>query len=58
MATLKNTNIDDTGYFGIPSGTTAQRPISPQQGMIRWNTTTSKLEGYNGSNWVNLKLQS
>jgi len=58
MATLKNTNINDSGYLGIPRGTTGQRPASPQQGMIRWNTTTSKLEGYNGSTWINLKLSN
>ena len=38
----------------MPVGTTAQRPGSPVQGMIRFNTTTSKFEGYNGSDWINL----
>jgi len=56
MATLKNTNIDDTGYLKPASGTTAQRPGSPEAGMVRWNTTTSKLEGYNGSEWRNFSL--
>ena len=39
MATLKNTTIDDTGYMGLPSGTTAQRPVSPVAGMA--NTASS-----------------
>ena len=34
-----------------PTGTTAQRPSSPQVGMARWNTTTSSYEIWNGSIW-------
>jgi len=42
-----------TGSFDIPSGTTAQRPSSPANGMIRFNTTTNVLEYYdsNTSTW-------
>lgn len=57
MATLKNTKIEDNGYLGLPSGTTVQRPVTPQPGMIRWNTTTSKVEGYNGTSWINLRIE-
>jgi hypothetical protein len=37
----------------IPSGTTAQRPssIAPAAGMIRFNTTNTEAEVYNGSSW-------
>ena len=52
MATLKNTLIDDTGYLQLPSGTTAQRPVSPSAGYMRWNTTESYVEVYNGSGWT------
>ncbi len=38
----------------IAVGSTAQRPVSPVQGMIRLNTTTGKFEGYDGTAWVNL----
>ena len=31
-------------------GTTAQRPTA-NQGMFRYNTTTSSFEGYDGSAW-------
>jgi len=55
MATLKNTNIDDTGYLQLPSGTTAQRPGSPSAGMVRWNTDYSEIEGYDGINWRRLE---
>lgn len=54
MATLKNTTINDTGYFQLPSGTTAQRPASPVTGMVRWNTTLTQAELYNGTTWTAL----
>ena len=38
-------------YLQLPVGTTAQRP-SPSAGMLRYNSTTSTLEYYNGSAWV------
>jgi hypothetical protein len=51
-------NIDlatnNTGSLRVPNGTTAQRP-TPATGMMRYNTTNSQLEGYVGSNWVNIK---
>jgi hypothetical protein len=40
-----------TGYLNVPSGTTDQRPSSPANGMIRYNTTLSKLEGYANNAW-------
>ena len=43
-----------TGYFKVATGTTAERPASPEAGMIRFNTTTNRLECYNGSVWINL----
>ena len=39
-----------TGYFDLPSGTTAQRPVSPSGGMIRHNTTTGEPEWYDSDN--------
>lgn len=39
-------NLSSTGYLDIPSGTTAQRPGSPNSGMIRYNTTLGIFEGY------------
>ena len=55
MATLKNTTINDTGYFKPAAGTTAQRPVSPSTGMLRWNTSDAKLEVYNGTEWKMLE---
>lgn len=38
----------------IPVGTDAERPASPTLGMIRYNTTRSQYEGWNGSYWLPL----
>lgn len=35
----------------IPTGADADRPSSAATGMIRFNTTSSAFEGYNGSTW-------
>lgn len=32
-------------------GTTAQRPSTPATGMLRYNTTLSQFEGYDGTQW-------
>ncbi len=46
-------NIDNssTGYFDLPVGTTAQRPGSPNSGMVRFNTDVNQFEGYSGTAW-------
>ncbi len=46
-----NILMSGTGTIDIPVGTTAQRPGSPNNGMIRYNTTLSQYEGYSGSAW-------
>lgn len=35
----------------VPTGNTAQRPASPENGMIRFNSDTGELEGYLGGAW-------
>lgn len=52
MAILKNLTINDTGHITIPSGTILQRPSSPTEGMMRYNTDFSVNEYYNGTDWV------
>ncbi len=44
-----------TGYFDLPSGTTAERPGSPGTGMIRHNSTTGYPEWYDGTNWQDIR---
>lgn len=39
-----------TGAITVPVGTTAQEPTGAT-GMLRFNSTTSSFEGYNGSVW-------
>ena len=58
MATLKNTIINDTGYLTLPIGNTAQRPSSPSQGMMRYNSLTGTPEWYSGTSWVSVTVPS
>lgn len=43
--------LSGTGVLDLPVGTTAQRPGSPNSGMIRFNTDLGQFEGYNGTAW-------
>lgn len=43
-----------TDSFTLPKGTAAQRPTSPVEGMMFFNSTTKMFEGYDGTNWVQL----
>lgn len=52
MATLKNTTISGTGSITLPSGTTAQRPASPATGQLRYNSSITMLERYDGTRWA------
>ena len=53
----ENSEFTGTGSLKVNSGTTAQRP-NPNVGMVRYNSTTSKFEGYEGSSWVDLSRLS
>lgn len=44
-------NNTGTGYLDLPSGTTAQRPATPNPGMVRYNTDAAIFETY-GSSWA------
>ena len=48
MATLKQSTFTD---LTLPQGTTAQRPGSPTLGMMRFNTSISLVEFYDGAKW-------
>ena len=45
--------IDANSGLIVPIGTTGERPTG-QTGMMRFNTSTSLMEVYNGSAWVNI----
>ena len=46
--------INCTGALTLPLGTTAQRPTAAT-GMIRYNSTETELEMYNGTEWLAIK---
>ena len=42
--------------LGVPTGTTAQRPVNPQIGFIRFNTDTQLLENYTANGWFKVSV--
>ena len=46
--------ITSNQAIAIPAGTDGQRPVVPQAGMIRFNTSINQYEGYNGAYWIQL----
>jgi hypothetical protein len=52
--TGKSVVIDSDQSVIIPVGTTAERPLVATAGMIRFNTTLSRYEGYDGADWIRL----
>ena len=47
-------NINATGALKLPVGDTSERPAEVA-GQIRFNSDLARFEGYNGTNWINLK---
>lgn len=45
------TSDSSTAAILVPAGTTAERPGSPVNGYIRYNTDESEFEGYANSQW-------
>jgi hypothetical protein len=43
--------VNSTSHIKVAVGDTLQRPGSPVQGMMRFNTGTLQYEGYNGTQW-------
>ena len=48
-----NSQFNGTGALKIPVGTTGQQP-TPSTGMIRFNSTQTQFEGYNGTVWTSI----
>jgi hypothetical protein len=46
-----NVILGTTTALELPDGTTGQRPGTPVNGMIRYNTTLNQFEGYKSSAW-------
>lgn len=55
VGTFTNLNVVDlltlesTGAAILNVGTTGERPAVPEDGMVRYNSTTTKFEGYSGA---------
>ena len=50
-------NVNSNQSVKLPVGTTAERPTAGTgltAGMIRFNTTLNRFEGYDGTNWIRL----
>jgi hypothetical protein len=46
IITATSGTFTGTGAVGLTTGTTAERPGSPDAGMIRYNSETQQFEGY------------
>jgi len=46
--------IDTTTGFVLPAGNTVQRPLGPSQGTIRFNTGTTDVEVWDGTQWTGI----
>jgi hypothetical protein len=55
-AIYSNKINSSTGYMGLPAGTTAQRPASPQAGAVRFNTEFGWIEWYDSVSALWLKM--
>ncbi len=56
MAILKNTSFSGTnGTLTLPSGTTAQRPLRPPNGAVRFNTSLGLTEVYINNGWYDIE---
>jgi hypothetical protein len=51
--TVTDLTVSGTDAVLLPIGTTAQRPTG-SAGKIRFNSTTTKFEGYNGTTWASV----
>lgn len=50
---LKRSNVDNEGFV-LPSGPTSDRPTTPIEASIRYNTDTGSIEYFNGSVYVDI----
>lgn len=46
--------VNSATSLQIPVGASGDRPITPTNGMIRFNSTMSRFEGWNGTYWIQL----
>jgi hypothetical protein len=51
LENIASATFTGTSALKLPAGTTAQRPVSPVEGMFRFNTSTSNYEKYFNGVW-------
>lgn len=51
LTASSDSSFNSVGALKIPAGTTGERPTGAV-GKIRWNSTLSQYEGYDGINWT------
>lgn len=49
--TVKKDSALTTGAAVLPSGTSAERPVAPSNGMFRYNTSLALFESYSAGSW-------
>ena len=45
-------SFSSTSHIVLPKGTTAERPVGISTGALRYNTSTSQVEYWNGTSWI------
>jgi hypothetical protein len=48
-------SINSTQSLKLPVGITSERPLTPQVGMVRFNSELNRYEGYSASGWIKLE---
>jgi hypothetical protein len=51
LSATGDVTFSGTGATKLQASTTANRPGTPAQGMLRYNTSLAQFEGYNGTDW-------
>lgn len=50
--TLNSLNIDGTSRLKLPVGNSSERPGTPTQGDLRYNSEVGSIEVYSGTKWI------
>jgi len=54
LSIADDVTLPGTGAATMPDGTTGERPGTPANGMLRYNTTEGEFEGYASGSWGSL----
>jgi len=49
--------IDGTSSFKLPTGDNSQRPVTSEEGQVRYNTQTQRVENRNNETWISLATE-